>query len=108
MRVYYDDSVAHPTGSIMSPAAGDTIIDVVAISVDAASAGTVEEIQVLAYYEGVDTDGDGMFTEWHREYFRDPSATDDFHRRHRGHDDRRALRHELGRVLDPGPGARAR
>ncbi len=75
MRIYYDGSVAHPTGSIMSPAAGDTIIDAVGISVDATATGTVEEVQVLAYYDGLDTDGDGVFAEWHREYFRSPYAT---------------------------------
>jgi len=75
MRVYYDDSVAHPTGGIMIPAAGDTIIDAVGISVDAVATGLVEEVQVLAYYEGHDTDGDGVFTDWHREYYRPRNAT---------------------------------
>ncbi len=75
MRVYYDGSVAHPTGSILSPAAGDTIVDAVDITVDAGATGTVEEVQVLAYYEGHDTDGDGVFAEWHREYYRPKNAT---------------------------------
>jgi len=75
MRVYYDGSVAHPTGGIMSPAAGDTIIDAVDIVVNAGATGAVEEVQVLAYYEGHDTDGDGEFSEWHREFYRSRSAT---------------------------------
>ena len=75
MRVYYDGSVAHPTGGILSPAAGDTIIDAVDVTVGAVAAGAVAEVQVLAYYEGYDTDGDGVFAEWHREYFRPKYAT---------------------------------
>ena len=75
VRVYYDGSGTHPTGGILSPAAGDTIIDAVDVTVEADAAGTVEEVQVLAYYEGFDTDGDGVFAEWHREYFRPKYAT---------------------------------
>ncbi len=75
VRVYYDGSAAHPTGSILSPAAGDTIVDAVDITVDAAAAGTVEEVQVLAYYEGYDTDGDGVFAEWHRSFYRPKYAS---------------------------------
>jgi len=43
--------------------------------VSAAAAGAVEEVHVLAYYEGHDTDGDGVFADWHRTYFRPRSAT---------------------------------
>jgi hypothetical protein len=75
MRVYYDGSVAHPTGSIVSPAAGETVVDAVDITVSAAAAGAVEEVHVLAYYEGHDTDGDGVFADWHRTYFRPRAAT---------------------------------
>ena len=75
VRVYYDGTAAHPTGSILSPAAGDTIVDAVDITVDAASTGAVEEVQVLAYYEGYDTDGDGVFAEWHRSFYRPKYAS---------------------------------
>ncbi len=75
LRVYYDGSVAHPTGSILSPTAGDTIVDAASITVSASAAGTVEEVQVLAWYGGADIDGNGVFTEWQREYHRGKSDT---------------------------------
>ena len=71
LRVYYDPAtVAEPTCSILSPAAGDTIPETTVIDLDASAAGSVDEVRVLAYYEGNDTDGDGIFTEWHRYYHR--------------------------------------
>ena len=75
LRVYYDDSVPHPTGGIVSPLAGHAIIDAVDVSVNAVATGLVEKVQVLAYYDGHDTDGDGVFAEWHREYYRPKNAT---------------------------------
>ena len=71
LRVYYDpETVTEPTCAILSPVSGNTIEETTVIDLDASAAGTVGEVLVLAYYEGFDTDGDGLYTEWHRYYHR--------------------------------------
>ncbi len=68
LRVYYDGSVPRPDGNFLAPAPGDTITDSVGISV--AATGAVDLVHVLARYDGVDGDGDGVTGGWHRYYRR--------------------------------------
>ena len=69
VRVYYDPgSKTHVTGSITSPGNGATISDNAAIGVSVS--GSASQVDVLAYYDGDDTDGDGVYQEYHHDYHR--------------------------------------
>ena len=72
VRVYYDpDAKTHPTGSITSHTSNSTIVDNPTISVAAQSAVGVQKVQVLAYVDDYDTDGDGRFPAYQGNYHRD-------------------------------------
>ena len=66
LRVYYDGSKPHSTGSISSPSSGSTFGEnpVVTANVNGGS----DRVDFLAYYDGYDTDGDGVFLEYHHDY----------------------------------------
>jgi hypothetical protein len=66
IRVYFNTSKAHPTVTIISPAAGTTIGESPVIT-SSVSAG-VTRVDYLAYYDGYDTDGDGVYQEYHHDY----------------------------------------
>jgi hypothetical protein len=66
VRVYYDASKTHTTGQIASPGAGGTFNDNPTISM--ALDGSADRVDVLAYYDGYDTDGDGKYKEYHHDY----------------------------------------
>jgi hypothetical protein len=66
VRVYYDGSKAHSTGSIISPSNGATIGE--NPTVDASVSGGTDRVDFLAYYDGYDTDGDGVWQEYHHDY----------------------------------------
>ncbi|MGB5872229.1 MAG: Ig-like domain-containing protein [Bacteroidota bacterium] len=69
IRVYYDpSSVDNPTGSITSPGSGGTVNENPTITATASGGGGIAQVDFLGYYYGFDTDGDGVFTEWHRDY----------------------------------------
>jgi hypothetical protein len=75
VRVYYDPATkTHPTGSITSPVSGGTFDDNPTVTATV-SAG-VDRVDVLAYYEGYDTDGDGISREYHSDYHIGPSETE--------------------------------
>jgi len=89
LRVYYDPAVVpHPTGRITSPGEGATLAENPRISVEPSSANGVARVDVLAWYEGYDEDGDGRFTDWHRSY----------HQPIRG--EPAAIRHHVGTVWE--------
>ena len=69
LRVYYNSSKPHPTGRITSPSAGSTFSDNPTIA--ATTSSNVNRVDFLAYYDGYDTDGDGVFTDWQRNYHRE-------------------------------------
>lgn len=70
LRVYYDPQrTPHPTGRITYPSNDSMISDHVEIRVDGASPAGVARVDVLAWYEGIDEDGDGVTADWHRAYF---------------------------------------
>lgn len=70
IRVYYNSSKPHPTGSITSPAAGGTLGENPTIYANASSSAGIRKIDFIAYYDGVDEDGDGVYQDWHYYYHR--------------------------------------
>ena len=66
IRVYYGSSKPHSTGSITSPSAGGTFGE--NPQVTASVNGGSNRVDFLAYYDGYDTDGDGVFQEYHHDY----------------------------------------
>lgn len=66
IRVYYGSGKAHATGQITSPAQGGTMNESPTIAVS--TSGSVDRVDVLAYYDGYDTDGDGKYVEYHHDY----------------------------------------
>ncbi|MDO8544735.1 MAG: hypothetical protein Q7S40_30195 [Opitutaceae bacterium] len=66
LRVYYDPAKRpHPTGRIVAPADGATIGENPRIDVDANSVQGVARVDILAWYEGYDENGDGVWLDWH-------------------------------------------
>ncbi len=67
VRVYYDPAVkSHPTGTITSPASRGMMADNPTITTSVT--GNVDRVDILASYNGYDTDGDGIFTGYHYDY----------------------------------------
>ena len=66
VRVYYNTSKAHPTVTITSPTTGSSFGENPVIT-SSVSAG-VTRVDYLAYYDGYDTDGDGVYQEYHHDY----------------------------------------
>ncbi|MFH1674069.1 MAG: immunoglobulin domain-containing protein, partial [Pseudomonadota bacterium] len=69
LRVYYNSSKPHATGQITSPSPSSTISDNPTIT--ATTSGSVSRVEFLACYDGYDTDGDGMYADFHRNYHRE-------------------------------------
>jgi hypothetical protein len=70
VRVYYDPARRpHPAGRIVRPAAGDELAEHPAIEIAATSPNGVARVDVLAWFDGYDEDGDGIFQDWHQAYF---------------------------------------
>jgi hypothetical protein len=69
-RIYYNSSKAHPTGSITSPGAGDSFGEKPTVTATAAGGAGIRRVDFLAYYDGLDTDGDGVYQDWHYYYHR--------------------------------------
>lgn len=70
LRVYYDpEKTPHPSGRIISPADGATIGENPLVRMEASSKNGVARIDVLAWYDGFDDNGDGVSLDWHGGYF---------------------------------------
>ena len=68
LRVYYDpEAKQHSTGIILSPKAHETLGENPTIKL--ACDENAQQIDVLAWYDGYDEDGNGVFTEWHETRF---------------------------------------
>lgn len=67
IRVYYDENKAHPKGHITSPVSGAILNDNPTINIQI-DEGNVDRVDVIAYYEGYDTDGDNVYKEWNYDY----------------------------------------
>ncbi len=66
VRIYYGPSKTHVTGTVTSPAQNGTMTDNPSITVGVT--GSADRVDVLAYYDGYDTDGDGRYQEYHHDY----------------------------------------
>jgi hypothetical protein len=82
VRVYYDASKPHPTGSISSPASGQTFTENPTVS--ATITGSVDRVDFLAFYDGLDTDGDGVYQDYHHDYMLRASDGEMMLKRHVG------------------------
>ena len=70
LRVYFGDSKPHPTGYITSPTSGSTIGENPVIKVYASSTAGIKRVEVLAYYEDYDSDGNGIYKQYQGSYRR--------------------------------------
>jgi hypothetical protein len=68
VRVYYSPDKPHPTGRIASPARGDTLSENPTVVATADGAAGIARVDFLAYYEGYDENGDGVYRDWHHNY----------------------------------------
>ena len=68
VRVYYGSSKAHPTGSITSPGNGAFLSSNQQVTATASSSAGIAQVDFLAYYDGFDTDGDGVYLDYHNDY----------------------------------------
>ena len=70
-RIYYDAaSKPHPTGTITSLQSGAELGQLVPLEVEAAtSTGSIQQVDYLGYYEDVNYEGDGLYTQWHYHFF---------------------------------------
>ncbi len=70
LRVYYDPSLKpHAVGRIISPRCGDVITENPLILVDVVP-DQVDRVDLFAWYEGYDENGDGRFRDWHGGWFK--------------------------------------
>jgi len=68
IRIYYGPEKLHPTGDITSHTSGSDVIELDTIIVEAHSPSGVKQVDLMAKYLGYDENGDGLYTDWHRNY----------------------------------------
>ncbi len=75
-RVYYDTKrKPHPTGRLVSPAKNAKLDTEVELRAEASSPnGPITRIDFLGRFEGVNLEGDGLYTQWHYHYVRSQLA----------------------------------
>lgn len=73
LRVYFDANKPHPKGKILSP--GMSLGENPTVEVLAHSEAGIERIDLYAYYEGYDENGDGIYQDWHGGYFTPKEST---------------------------------
>lgn len=71
-RIYYDEAQKpHPTGRILSPRPGASLGREVELAAEARSPnGGIRRVDFVGRYEGVNLEGDGLYTQWHYHYVR--------------------------------------
>lgn len=72
VRTYFNhgDVTGEPSGSITSPSPGSSFTDNPTFTVSASAPSGIEQVDLFAYYEGMDVDGDGIFQEYQHRYSR--------------------------------------
>lgn len=71
LRVYYDpQSKPHATGRVIKPQASEALKEDPLLGVEIANGTRAERVDFFARYRGPDTDGDGIYDEWHLQYRR--------------------------------------
>lgn len=71
IRIYYDPKTKpHPSGTVTSPQAGDSLGDTAKLTVNAHSPdSTISRVDYVGLYEDVNLEGDGVYRQWHYLYF---------------------------------------
>ncbi|MFN0158703.1 MAG: immunoglobulin domain-containing protein [Bacteroidota bacterium] len=103
VRIYYNSSKPHATGSISSPSSGSTIGENPTVS--AATSGGATSVDFLAYYNGYDFDGDGVFQQYHHGYHRLKSESSIVMKNHVGTDNSSPFSATWNTNLVPNQGA---
>jgi len=75
LRVYYDESHPHPTGTVTAPLPAASFDEDPVVTADAVSAAGISRVEFFAYYDGYDTDGDGLSTAYQYNRHRAPTDT---------------------------------
>ncbi|MFZ5833632.1 MAG: Ig-like domain-containing protein [Planctomycetota bacterium] len=72
LRIYYDAAEKpHPTGRVVSPAAGAALGSEVELKAEASSPnGSIARVDFVGCYEDVNLEGDGVYRQWHAHYVR--------------------------------------
>lgn len=86
LRVYYDSATKpHPTGTITSHVSGGTVTENAVISCNpTGGTGGIARVEFFAFYDGYDTDGDGVYAQYHESYFRNRTQGGKVTRNHVG------------------------
>ena len=70
LRVYYDPAVVTaPVGHIISPVRGGILRENPTVALAAASPQGISRVDVFAWYDGYDENGDGVGLDWHEALF---------------------------------------
>ena len=64
-RIYYDESKPHPTGSVLTPAAGSALDTTVVLTAAASGPVPIRQVDYLGNYRGLNWEGDGIYQQWH-------------------------------------------
>ena len=67
-RVYYDPAKPHPTGAVVSPAAGDVLGERPRLAARANGPNPIERVDFVGLYEDFNWEGDGNWRQWHGRY----------------------------------------
>ncbi len=69
VRIYYGPAKEHPRGRITSPRSGSAFSDNPTLKAEASSPHGIARVDFLAWYDGPDENGDGVYRDWHHAYF---------------------------------------
>jgi hypothetical protein len=84
VRVYYDSTKAHPTGTITSVAHRGSLTENPTITATASGSAGINKVEFIAHYDGYDTDGDGVYADWQYNYHRTKSESSMLRKNHIG------------------------
>jgi hypothetical protein len=68
LRIYYKPSRLTSKATISGITSGDALGEIVTLNITGAQ--HVKKVDYLGFYEGVNVEGDGIFTQWHYSYFK--------------------------------------
>jgi hypothetical protein len=70
LHIYYDTStVSAPTGQITTPSSGATLLENPTVTFDASASAGIKQVDLVAWYDGYDENGDGIGLDWHESRF---------------------------------------
>jgi len=68
LRIYYDSSLITEKTHISQPKKGDILEKIQQIQLHIPSGENIEKVHLVGFYEDVDLEGDGLYTQWHYAY----------------------------------------